>query len=278
MNEDVEPAAACSPVGVPPSSRWVPQCCSPPTYPPPALVIASPAAMVIAGASAGPTACSPASSADKGLLSASASPSVTVGLSVGPDSPLTPSGLVHGDVPSSGMAGPSLDPASLVEIPIQSLLPGKRRFEDLSHFVASCVQPLPRPVLGHTPTPSTVVPFTPRRRSLRIAKLSGAETPGILTYAVRSLMCRLGFTSKPEEISDDVFNTYIKSFDEQLHPDRVALSAACSCAIYQLPPLASGSCPPWARPARFSCPHARVVIVSQCHLPMILCAYGMCVV
>ena len=131
--------------------------------------------------------------------------------------------------------GDLLSEANLVDIPVRSLTDVSPRFDDVAHFTGAYSCALSGQVLAPCPPPARSRP-PPPRRSRRIAKLAGAEVPGTLSYAVRSLLCKLGFASRPEDVDDAVYEGYVKSFDSQVDASRIQLIRSLSAG--DLPPPA----------------------------------------
>lgn len=109
--------------------------------------------------------------------------------------------------------------ANLVDVPVLSCAVEDRPPSSLDGFLRACIRDLPAAILPVPPV--APLPFTPRR-SERIAKFRGSDTPGTISWAQKTLICRLGLADQPDQIDDGALARYKAFFAREATPLQLA--------------------------------------------------------
>ena len=97
-------------------------------------------------------------------------------------------------------------------------LPTVQRQLSAEAFLRACEQAINPPLLAAPP--SAPLPFLPRR-SGRIARFSGKEVPGTLSWAQKSIICKLGLAERPELIDDSALQRFKSFFGSEVLEHRI---------------------------------------------------------
>lgn len=103
------------------------------------------------------------------------------------------------------------------DVPVTPLPSGQRQLSPEA-FIHACEQAL-RPALLDAPS-SLPLPVVPRR-SGRIAKFCGKEVPGTLSWAQKTIICKLGLAERPEQIDDAALERYKAFFGSEVLEHRI---------------------------------------------------------
>ncbi|KAM0920061.1 hypothetical protein ACQ4PT_007726 [Festuca glaucescens] len=103
------------------------------------------------------------------------------------------------------------------EVPVTPL-PCAQRQLSAEVFLCACEQALNPPLLA-APV-SLALPYVPQR-SGRITRFCGKEVPGTLSWAQKTIICKLGLAERPEQIDDDALQQYKDFFSSEVLEHRI---------------------------------------------------------